>query len=299
MKNTIIFYYGLNPEDLIEEKDLATFYINYDKYQLRFVDRPLKDFEDIVKIISPLSPKFHQIIPNKENSLFTKVDDRYYILLKIKNPEHGEIDLLDIISFNSKIGPDNSSLKRTNWNELWSQKVDYLEYQVSELASNKSIIRNSFSYYIGLAENAIEYFNLLDTKDLELHISHKRIKYPTTTGYFYDPLNIILDFKVRDIASYLKMKFFHVDRKTIQKDLDILVNKDFLKPLEYNLLFARLMYPSYYFDALTSILEDNKDEEILLKYIEQVNDFEKFLNLVYAKFSQKASMIKIDWLIKS
>ena len=77
-----------------------------------------------------------------------------------------------------------------------------------------------------------------------------------------------------------------------------MVNKNILSEREYNLLFARLLYSTYYFDQIDKIINTNDNEEKLLKYIEKINDFESFINKIFKLFQTRAKLIKIDWLIK-
>ena len=45
-------------------------------------------------------------------------------------------------------------------------------------------------------------------KEYLLTLCHKRVYYPTYKLNYYNPLSFIFDLRVRDIASYLKNKFF-------------------------------------------------------------------------------------------
>ena len=185
---------------------------------------------------------------------------------------------------------------RNNWWYLWSQKIDYLEYQISELGKNHTIAIKSFSYYVGLAENAIAYFNLLKVENTKLFLSQKRINSPNLSLNFYNPLNLIVDYRVRDIGEYIKSSFFN--NYNVENEIDWLINRNLLNPIEYNLLFVRLLYPSYYFDALTGVIEKNINDDILLTYIEKAKDYELFLTKIYEKISKKCNLLKIEWLIK-
>ena len=69
---------------------------------------------------------------------------------------------------------------------MWVQKNDYLEYQTSMLGLKYPLIRESFSYYIGLAETAIEIVNSLEKTSVSLVYSHRRLNQ-----------NIILIFIIR------------------------------------------------------------------------------------------------------
>lgn len=298
MKNLLLFNYNIEVSDLKEEKDgNYSFYNDYDKYYFINFQGVKKDIELIYKMLMSMINKFHYIILNKFNNIFTEYEKRDYILIKVNGPENIEVDMLDILRDNITIKEgEYSPLLRTNWGNLWENKVDYLEYQVSELGKNHKIVTKSFSYYVGLAENAIEYFNMLKIESVPLSISRKRIKFPNTIGDYYNPLNIIIDYRVRDIASYIKSLFFEC--QDTNNEINILLEKNLLSPLEYNLLFVRLLYPDYYFDDFQRVVEKSESDDILLKYIVLVDDYEQFLRNLYEKLSKKCSLLKIDWLLK-
>lgn len=50
-------------------------------------------------------------------------------------------------------------LDKSSWSTYWEQKIDYFEYQFSSLASKYPLLDESFSFYIGLWENAVSYYN--------------------------------------------------------------------------------------------------------------------------------------------
>lgn len=297
MKNLLLYNYNIDILNYNSFKDGISFYIDYNKYYFVKIHRTSNDIDEIYKILINYINSYHTIIPNKFGEVVSKNNKNYYVLLKIKGSENNEIEIIDIINNHIKLSDVKSNLRRDNWGVLWSGKVDYLEYQVSELGSNHPIVISSFSYYVGLAENAIEYFNLINNKNETLVVSQKRIYYPNTSLNFFNPLNIVIDYSVRDIAEYLKSCFF--ENNDAIKALEIVVRKNTLTNNEYNLLYARLLYPSYYFDLISSILEDNEDETILIKYIEKINDYEEFLRECYFMLSKKCNMIKVDWIINS
>lgn len=296
MKNVLNYYYNINPENLIQVgENNYSFYLDYHKFYLLKLTRPKDDLDELVKVFQNKSKYFHRIIMNKFGLISTKVEKEEYVLLKIVGTENEEVTITDIL--NSRIVIEgNTILNRNTWGVLWERKTDYLEYQVSELATNYKVIHRSFSYYVGLAENAIEYFNMLNTNGGVLTISRRRVRYPLYIRDYNDPLELVVDYSVRDIAEYIKSKFF--EGEDVLQDIDILIDKDVLSSLEYNLLFSRLLYPSYYFDQMQFVLEKEADEDSLLKYIESCNDYERILRLVWLKFSKKCPMIKIDWLIE-
>lgn len=297
MKNLLLYNYNIDVENIKKiDSQKYYFYIDYNKYYLIEFNRVLKDIEDIYELLKNNINNYHFIIKNKFGQIFTNDNGKNYILLKINIPENNEIDIFDIL--NNQIIVDNNKykLQRNNWSNLWSDKIDYLEYQISELSKSHPIIIKSFSYYVGLAENAIEYYNLIDTKNAITKLSQRRIFYPNIALNYYNPLNLVLDYRVREIAEYIKTSFFEGENKI--KEIETVVAKNNLNSTELNLLFARLLYPSYYFDTIEKILEHHENDDILIKYTEKCEDYEKFLNQIYHIAAKYAQMIKINWLIK-
>lgn len=296
MKNLLQYNYNNDIETYQKIDNGITFYIDYDKYYFINIKRVPSDIEKINNLLQQYITSYHNIIPNKYGNIITIDEEKNYILLKIKGSENNEIELRDMLLNQIQVFEPDYILRRDNWGKLWSEKVDYLEYQVSELGQNHPVVLSSFSYYVGLAENAIEYYNMLELKDISLFISQKRIKYPNISLNYFNPLNIVIDYKVRDIAEYIKSMFFK--NEDAFKELETLTKKEALNSLEYNLLYARLLYPTYYFDELSLILENNEDEDVLLKYLDKVEKFEEFLKKTFELFSKKTAMIKVEWLIK-
>ena len=63
------------------------------------------------------------------------------------------------------------------------------------------------------------------------------------------------------------------------------------------MLFARLLYPSYYFDLYDAIMNHDESEENLMLIIDKVDNFEMFLKGAYVEISKYAPLDKINWLI--
>ena len=245
----------------------------------------------------------HNIIVNINGEVLTKVNNYNYILMSV-NKFSEEYDIFDIVNISNKLTLNNQSsrLYRNNWSLLWSEKMDYFEYQIRELGLEKKIIQESFSYYLGLAENAISYVNNTNLKYSPINslitLSHRRIFYPNYKINFLNPLSFIFDLEVRDIAEYLKAMFFsNQNDEDVLEELKCFLQIKKLTPYEYSMLFARLLYPSYYFDLYDAIMNHDESEEKLISIIAKVDDFELFLKEAYLEISKYASIDKINWLI--
>lgn len=305
MKEYIYYYYNLDIENIEDNNSYYSFFYQGNPYYLVFFNRTKEELADLIKVSFELKQKgifAHDIIFNKELLPLSKIGDYNYILFKINGNKDEEFDILDINNLNQKLilGINASKLYRNNWGELWSKKIDYLEIQLSEIGKDKSLILNSFSYYIGLAENAISYVNrtneVFKNDSFKVTLSHRRIFYPNIKLNYLNPLSFIFDIEVRDIAEYLKEMFFKDKNAYIELVTYLKVSK--LSNYSYHMLFARLLYPSYYFDIYDEIMNNNIQEDKLMSIVSKVEEYEDFLYKAYLEINKYTNLDKIDWIIK-
>jgi len=295
MKNAIEYYYDIKVSRI--HQNSKNYYFSNEGYN--YLILPFEDIESLKNIyeisnylyVNMLS---HQIIPTKENQLFITQNDINYVLLKVyinkSSIDYNQIFKLNSIAFNKM----ENMLRRDDWYKLWTDKVDYFEYQLSQIGKKFPLIRESFSYYIGLAENAIILFNMTNKEKLNIVLSHRRIKKDSTTYDLYNPLNFVIDYRVRDISEYFKDAFF--SNKDIYSDIYNYLLYNNLSYEESCLFFSRLMYPSYYFDMYEKILIDNTDEKELNKILSKTIQYEKLLKKVYYLLKENNKLPQIEWL---
>lgn len=306
MKEIINYYYNLDCLEIEESKNYSTFNSFGNTFYFVFFNRTKEELDDLVQIVQELiqrGVKTHIIVQNKFGKYLTKVGEHNYVMLKLNGNKDEEISIIDINEKNGllRLNQTNSKLYRNNWAELWSSKVDYFENQIRELGKDKDIVLNSFSYYIGLSENAISYVNKINKvigldKTDNITLSHRRIFYPNISLNYYNPLSYIFDIEVRDIAEYLKSCFFGGNNAL--DDLDIILKTKKFSNYSYHMLYARLLYPTYYFDVYEGIINNNLEEEKLIPIISKVNEYEEFLKKAYQLISKYTSLERIDWLLK-
>ena len=307
MKETLEYYYNLDIDNL-EELD-GKYHIKQENQDFFFVfyNRGLEELDDIIGVCNEMFLKginVHEIIRNRNNSFLTKVKEYNYVLFKVNNLSE-EYDIFDMVKISNKLVLNNnkSSLYRNNWGSLWSDKIDFFEYQVRELGIEKSVVKSSFSYYVGLAENAISYVNNAILKyggvsSGRIVLSHRRVFYPNYKLNYMNPLSFVFDLEVRDVAEYLKSMFFKQDVEYCLDELKSYLSIRKLNVYEYHMFYARLLYPSYYFDIYDSVMNKNVSEEELVKIVKHSNDYEYFLKKTYLEMSKYVRLDKIDWLIE-
>lgn len=288
MKNTIKYFYNIYTKDIIKYDN--NYKINDGKtiYYLTLVDTDLNILIKIYKYLIANNIYCHEIILNKDNSMVTTIDNKNYILLKM-HIENKKINLQDINNFNILV--DNNVC---NWYELWTRKLDYYEYQMSQFKIKYPLLYRSFSYYSGLSETAIQLVNNSKIGKVNIYLNHKRIKKSLDSFEFYNPASLILDVKVRDICEYFKMMFFYKDLSI--NDVILYLDYSNLTNEEAILFLSRMLYPSYYFDLYDLIIQDKKKEDEINFILEKSLAYENLLKQIFLYFYNKYEFPEIEWL---
>lgn len=291
MKNAIIYYYNLKVTEVHQNANHYWFKVNNKLYYMYKIENI--NIEEMIKIINILiknNIKIHIPIYNQQKSLLTNINGINYILFEIIINSKEPIILNDIYEIN-KIVIDSKDLKKISWYDLWTEKIDYLELQISEFGKEYPLLRKSFPYFCGLAESAIQLLDIINVN--EYRICHKYITKDEHLEDFLNPLNMIIDLKVRDISEYLKYNYNHLLNVY---DIGCIIKKFNLNNEEIKLLFARTLFPNYYFNTFEEIIAGEKDEKSINKYIENADRNEYFLKIFYSYIKKIVEIPTIDYL---
>lgn len=307
MKNLLMYYYNLNPTNIHQKDDIYFFKIEDTRFYVYPVTRNNNELKEIYEINRELLERkifVHQIVLNKQNNILVQHNGIDYVLLKTFINKNNSINIKDImyLSNSTPVIKIDSTLNKSNWSNLWEKKNDYLEYQISQFGIDHPVIVEHFAYYIGLAENAISYAkntslelkpNYLD----KLVICHRRINNNTTLFDLLNPLDFVIDYKIRDIAEYIKFKFFY-DRTNLWDEIHQYFFNNQLSHFGVRMFFARLLYPTYFFDKYDEILEGISSEKDIVNIVEKQEEYEEFLVDIYSFLKLNYNIPEIEWLIK-
>lgn len=298
MLDYINYFYNLYPPLLNKENDNYVFFVGNEKYYLTPYRRELSEIKELVELNKRMissNSLVHEIIINKFNEPISVISNENYVLLRVYVNDIKKIDINDIIyMLNENVDLSGlKSLLRTNWVSLWSNKVDYIEYQMGHLIKKYPFLNNTIDYYLGLCENAITYIKnlkMFSEYKIPIGISHKRITKDATLFDLYNPLNLIIDYKVRNIAEYLKDAFFKDE--DVNYILNIVFKNFWFDKLNLSLLVARLLYPSYYFDLFEEIIDKELDENIVFSLTKKSSKYEEFIDLII----KNCNLQNLQWL---
>lgn len=304
MKNFINYYYNFFIIDIHLYQGKYFFSYNGDNYMFKACDDVVSVMDSINDLTQQLkfsNSFYHQLVYNKDNSLITVFERRPYVMIKLSMVPKAPISIFDIKG-NDYVRTDKKIilLNRFDWTILWENKIDYFEKQIFTKMSEYSSILGSFHYFIGVAENAIMYVRealINQKKELsdQLVVSHRRFTRDMTLIDFYDPTNLIVDHKSRDVAEFLKYSFL-INNYDIRVIADYLNNLD-LSNLGAHLLFGRLLFPSFYFDFLEDLLVSGRFESIY-NVETRIGEYKLFLADIFEILKAKYKLQEIGWIAK-
>lgn len=298
MKNTIEFYYNLFPVNIHKINDTFHFIYNHNEYYFCIYDRSPSEISELCELNKEMLDSgvlVHEIIYNTSKNPITTYNNSMYILLKINVNLNNTYTLKDIEYINNYIPIKNYKLlNRYMWYNLWTQKVDFLEEITSDNYTDYHKYKPQLIYYTGLCENAIAY-TLRNTKPQVLAACHREITEYTTIFDIYNPINIVIDSKERDIAEYFKVQI--LINSNYSAELNYCLNNLIKNAESARLFIARLIYPSYFINLLNMQFDTRVEEKIAVVakkmplYEELIEDLLNTLNIKY-------NLLKIMWFAK-
>ena len=299
MNNEINYYYKILPDKVYKSNEDYYFFYNGKKYYLILYLYSYTELSIIITIINEYNKRnivIDNILQNIEGSFISSINGKNYILL-VKNDDSIDYDLESIIDFDRVLKTKRGKeLGYVSWDILWSRKVDYYEEKIGDLINKNELIKKSFDYYIGLSENAISYvkYASLEYNYDILTIGHKRFN--KNISNIRNPFNLVIDYEVRDIAEYIKYKFFN---ETFSfSELESIINKNKYSEYEIRLLIGRLLYPNYYFNLIDDLFKNIDCNNKLNSIINKIDMYEKLLLEIYNYLIEYYKLPKISWLFK-
>lgn len=262
----------------------------------------------------------------KDGHLRFEYENGYYTIFQIPfyNPDQREtITGRSLAMFHQRGRTFSYPVTRANrigkWKELWEKRLDQLEMfwrgktYTKPLDSFDQHFIESFPYFVGLCENAIQY--LVDTElDGDPYpIDSATICHNRFHQNLYDesrcklPTEWVYDHASRDIAEYIRHGFFSEDRSIDGVFLEEYDRTTPLSPFFWRLLYSRLLFPVHYFECIENYyLSQSEDqklayEEKLQSILRKTDDYEQLL-LTYSSGlfmrSRKVKIPTIQWLTK-
>lgn len=265
MRDFIKFNYNLDFEKIDIFEDGFYFECNNKTYLICEIFRDEEEFNNLVNLLIAKNVKYHLLVLNKDGNYISEFDGKKIVVLECVTDKYiiTEYENTNVIV-----------TSQNNWGMFWEERIFNYETKKKELLIPKDV-KYFLDYYLGLTEAAIvNYNNVKDSgEEARFMLQHNKISFPITSFSFYNPVNYLLDYCVRDLAEYVKSKFFY-DSITVD-DVITIINKNSFTLAELNMFLVRLIYPSYFFN----IVDDKEFESSsdLFNIIKKSSQFENFL----------------------
>ncbi|WHY76709.1 spore coat protein YutH [Neobacillus sp. WH10] len=270
-------------------------------------------------------------LPSKEGQLITTWEqNKYCVLANRQIEEQRNIKLgRKLAKFHERGRMVPFQIERSSrtgqWKSLWEKRLEQMEkvwngilFQTPEDEFERMFI-DSFPYYLGLTENAIQYLvdTELDDEALETDsgtVCHERFNNKTWGPHSHymikNPFDWVFDHRSRDLAEWTRERYF----RNIQT-YDVELRQFFseyqsiapLSSFSWRLLYSRLIFPLHYFDCIESyyITRSEQDKKVLedrlRKILRQSSEYERFL----AGFFQmsgapinRMNLPQLEWLFQ-
>ncbi len=294
MKNNLEYYYNIKIDKIHQTKGKYYFIMGDFKYHIIEYNNSLEELSKTIKLSEDLK-KYgiytHKILENIENNYVTKIENKFYILMVSYLYLDKKATYNDILEFNKLYIPVKNNL---NWKNLWSAKMDYFEYQINQFGDKYPLLKESFPYFSGYVETAISFLNEFDF-EINSYISHKRIDRDSTLYDLYNPFNIVIDSRSRDMSEYFK-SFMFEGKITYEKILNDMILNNFNNE-EIILFFVRMMYPTLYFDTFENVINNDSNDEQIKKVLENTLKYENMVKKIYMNIKTFINIPTIEWLL--
>ena len=305
MKNIISYYYNLHPFEVYKKNSNYFFEYLDNNYVFEAIDIPITDIYSLYNLNEDIIKRdvlTNKMILNCENNIITYVNNLPYVLMQIDINKDVKLNLSEICFFNNSCSNINTDeiIMRNNWSDLWESKNDYIESQINEIGKKYPDVCNYANYYIGMCENAISYvkeiYNLKG--DVLFSVCHKRLNNNDTFLNLYNPLNYVYDYRIRDACEYIKSSFF--EGENAYNLIKEYFSNNYITYKEALLFYARLLYPSYFFDVYDDFVNNKSDKKRIYEIVNKSVYYEKFLFDVYIYLSNiyNRYIPSVDWIIK-
>lgn len=266
-------------------------------------------------------------LPSKNGKLLTKWEHNQYCVLANRQTNKQQIQKLGrkLAKFHERGGKIPFQIQRSSrigqWKKLWEKRLEQMEkvwngllFQSPEDEFERMFV-DSFPYYMGLTENAIQYLVDTEIDDNPTERDHGTVCHERFSvrswGKEYmikNPLDWVFDHRSRDLAEWARERYFR-NKQTYQLDLKQFFQEyQSISPISsfsWKLLYARILFPLHYFDCIENYYSTHSEqdkkflEDQLGKLLRQSTEYERFLGGFYQLTGaavKNMQLLQPEWL---
>lgn len=268
-----------------------------------------------------------KFVPSLKGEIIVRMAERQYCLIVNEIIENVSAEQLPILLatlhyYGRQIREPIKRISRLGqWNKLWEQRLLQIEQvwqdSLTEAPENDfmKLFSYSFPYYMGLAENALQYLADTEIDDQPSAIDNGTVCQRRFSNKLWgdnylliNPFEWVFDHYSRDLAEWSRNCYFQ-NKQTYEPLLASFFSTyesiTELSSFSWRLTFARLLFPLHYFECIenyylaTSDYEKQLLTESLQLMVEQTSGYEQFLKYFYERASisvPNSSIQPVEWL---
>jgi spore coat protein YutH len=207
------------------------------------------------------------------------------------------------------------------WKSLWEKRLEQMEHVWNGLLFHtpddefERMFIESFPYYLGLTENAIQYLVDAELDDEPTQSDHGTVCHERFCAHSWgveciikNPFDWVFDHRSRDLAEWSRERYFrntqtyHSDLKQFFDEYQSIAK---LSPFSWKLLYSRMLFPLHYFECIEDYYIHHSEqkrkilEERLSKILRQSGEYERFLGGFYQLVGapiKKFNLMKPEWI---
>jgi len=277
MKDLVSWSYNIDASDLVQ---LNTFYYMEQVTTYLYIIPAGKEkstvFFHLLKFIDK-SPYFSLLLTRENATTITMMGTEYYGLrsnLKLHDP-------ISTFQLNVPVLYPATYPIASHFKSRWLAKNQIHEQELG-LALDKvpphlrALLFDLATYYIHLNEEAYPLIGALESINFTISLCHARLKPDQLLIEFFMPEHLILDNRSRLYCEYIRHLFVTTgDLDQVRDVVATIVKNDPLLEEEWRFLYARLYFPSHFYDIVYDILHN--DEVNLESLYEQTLNYAKLL----------------------
>jgi len=293
MRDLISFSYNIDATDLIELDEI--YYIKHGKtftYIIPVGNEKSTTFFHLLKFVNA-SPYFSHIFTFENAPTILIRDTHHYCL-------HSTIKLHQAITdaqLNVPVLYPAEYPLASHFKTKWQRK-NQIHEQFLNLALDKtppimrSVLFDLATYYIHLNEEAYRLLKPFEMTTFSTSLCHARLKPDTPLYQFFMPNYLILDNRSRIYCEYIRHLYLQTgDAQQVEKVVKHIANTDPLLENEWLFLYARLYFPTHFYDVVYDVIANG---QVNLEHLyDQTLNYAEILS-VLPIFVQRHTGITLD-----
>lgn len=321
--------YRLNGSQFIKYRNFQAFYESGHLYVI--VPIPNMEREELLELKqmsdflqSQKDDRMAHFVPTITGELNGFMNGESISLFKLPNINRRQFlsDGEDLAKFH-RIGryypyPPQKATRLGIWKTLWENRLDQLEEwwgeRIQGIPENRfeKLFFETFPYYLGVTENAIQYVADCIWEDTRKEsqlgtICYVKYKPQIDSERVIFPTDLIFDHPTRDLAEWIRYKY--VTGADMEEINSFLIQYERMMPLSevsVRLLFGRLLFPLSYFEAVEGYYSENSEkrksryEKQFFRVLETTDGYQEFLSTFIKNFrggsSRNLQIPEIEWI---